>query len=127
MKPLTAEWIAKAEADFHTMERESRVRRAPNHDGVCFHAQQRAEKYLKARLCEAELPVPKAHDLVLLLKLALPEEPMWEACRPDLAFLSSFSVAARYPGHSLTREIALDARKRCRAFRKTARRAFGVE
>ena len=40
MKPLTAEWIAKAEGDFALMEREGRVRKNPSYDGVCFHAQQ---------------------------------------------------------------------------------------
>ena len=40
MKPLTAEWLAKAERDFATMERESRVTDSPNFEAVCFHAQQ---------------------------------------------------------------------------------------
>jgi HEPN domain-containing protein len=53
MKPMTAEWVAKAEGDFAMVERESHARKNPNYDGVCFHAQQCAEKYLKARLCEA--------------------------------------------------------------------------
>lgn len=53
MKPLTAEWLDKAEGDFAVMERESRVRRNPAHDIACFHAQQCVEKYLKARLCHA--------------------------------------------------------------------------
>ena len=53
MKPITEEWIVKAEGDFAMLERESRARKNPNYDGICFHAQQCAEKYLKARLCEA--------------------------------------------------------------------------
>jgi len=40
MKPITAERIAKAEADFATAVRESRVRKKPNYDGICFHCQQ---------------------------------------------------------------------------------------
>ena len=50
MKQITCEWITIAVADFATMERESRARKNPNYHAVCFHAQQRAEKYLKARL-----------------------------------------------------------------------------
>ncbi len=38
MKPLTAEWVAKAEGDFSTLEREARVTESPNFEGVCFHA-----------------------------------------------------------------------------------------
>jgi len=43
MKPITAEWIAKAEADFATAQRESRVRKNPNYDDICFHYQQCSE------------------------------------------------------------------------------------
>lgn len=127
MKPLTAEWLAKAEADFHTMERESRVKRAPNYEGVCFHAQQCAEKYLKATLCEAGVHPPRTHDLVALLTLALPLEPMWETFRENLASLSAASVSSRYPGQIVTRESSLEARRLCRAFRRAARSAFNLK
>jgi HEPN domain-containing protein len=50
MLPITSEWISKAEADFGTLQREIQVVDYPNYDGVCFHAQQCAEKYLKGRL-----------------------------------------------------------------------------
>ncbi len=32
MKPLTREWVDKAEGDFATMEREARVRKNPNYE-----------------------------------------------------------------------------------------------
>jgi HEPN domain-containing protein len=126
MKPITAEWVAKAEGDFATLERESRVRKDPNYDGICFHAQQCAEKYLKARLTEAEVRFTRIHDLTALLDLALPIEPLWEEFREDLAYLSDFGVAFRYPGESADRESAIIARKRCRIFRYAARRALGA-
>ncbi len=64
MKPLTAEWLDKAEGDFAVMERESRVRRNPAHDIVCFHAQQCVEKYLKARLCHAGAEAGRLWELL---------------------------------------------------------------
>jgi len=64
MKPITGEWIEKAEADFRSAQRELRVRDHPNYDLVCFLSQQCAEKYLKARLVEAGISFPKTHDLV---------------------------------------------------------------
>jgi HEPN domain-containing protein len=67
MKPLTAEWVAKAEGDFATACREAAVADGPNWDAVCFHAEQCAEKYLKARLVEAGVSFPKTHDLTVLL------------------------------------------------------------
>lgn len=127
MKPMTDEWIAKAEGDFAMMERECRVTDNPNHDGICFHAQQCAEKYLKARLCEADMAPGKTHDLVALLDLLLDIEPMWESFREDLAYLSDFAVAFRYPGESADAESAADAQRRCHRFRNVARDALGWE
>jgi HEPN domain-containing protein len=88
---------------------------------MCFHAQQCAEKYLKARLCEAEIPFSKIHDLVALLEQVLPIEPEWELYRIDLAFLTDFAVTYRYPGESADKECAKDALRRCRKFRQAAR------
>lgn len=121
MNALATEWIQKAEADFATVERECRARKKPNYDGACFHAQQCAEKYLKTRLCIANVSFLKTHDLVALLEQVLIVEPEWELLREDLAFLSGFSVAYRYPGESSDRDSAIDARRKCRHFRKAVR------
>ena len=127
MKPMTAEWVAKAEGDFAMMERECQVVDDPNYDGVCFHAQQCAEKYLKARLCEADITFGKIHDLVALLEQTLVAEPTWDAFRKDLAYLSDFAVTFRYPGESADRDSAFDVQRRCRRFRSAARNALGLE
>ncbi|HBI42076.1 MAG TPA: hypothetical protein DDY78_04345 [Planctomycetales bacterium] len=47
MKKLTREWVKKAEAD-RVVALQSSQSATPLHDAVCFHAQQCAEKYLKA-------------------------------------------------------------------------------
>jgi len=127
MKPISAEWVSKAEADFATVERECRARKHPNYDGACFHAQQCAEKYLKARLCEAGISFTKVHDLVALLDQVLAVKPLWETFREDLAFLSDFAVTFHYPGESADRTSALDARRRCGFFRHAARMVLGLK
>ncbi len=127
MKPLAAEWVAKAEGDFAMAERESQVTENPNYDGICFHAQQCAEKYLKARLCEADIAFGKIHDCVALLEQALAVEPSWETFREDLAYLSDFAVAFRYPGESADAEAANDAHRRCRRFRQAAHKTLCLE
>ncbi len=127
MKPLTTEWITKAEGDYSIVERESRVRLNPSYDGVCFHAQQCAEKYIKARLCESGVRVEKVHDLNALLDQVLPMEPLWEAYRRELSYLSDYAVNFRYPGDSADRKTALQARSFCREFRKAARAALGLD
>ncbi len=75
MKPLTQEWVIKAEGDFITATRELAVEKDPNYDAVCFHAQQCAEKYLKACLQEEDSPSGKTHNLTDLLDQLLPFEP----------------------------------------------------
>ena len=126
MKPIVAEWVATAEGDFATLERECRARSRPNYDGACFHAQQCTEKYLKARLASTEFPTPKVHNLIALLDRLRSEEPLWEVYRADLAFLSVFAVSVRYPGDLLERNDALDALRRCRRFREAARTTLGL-
>ncbi len=63
MRPDTAEWIKKADADFLSMTREMNAVKDLNYDLVCFLAQQSVEKHLKALLCETSVPFPKTHDL----------------------------------------------------------------
>jgi len=121
MNRITCEWIDKAEGDFSTMMRESRVRKNPNYDAVCFHAQQCAEKYLKACLCESGIAFGKIHDLVALLDKVIVVEPLWESFRESLAYISGYAVSLRYPGEIADYEAAVDARQRCRAFRGSAR------
>jgi len=109
------------------MERECRARKNPNRDGVCFHAQQCSEKLLKVRLTKAGILFGKTHDLVALLKQTLVAEPCWESFRENLAFLSDFSVIFRIPGESAYREQAKAAQRRCRLFRKEARKSMEME
>lgn len=126
MKPTTLEWIDKAEGDFATTQASYRTRKRPNYDAVCFHAQQCAEKYLKARLEEAGLAIPRTHNLYALLTLILSIEPSWRVLAADLNVLSTFAVAYRYPGVSATRIDAKDALSRCRKVRRVMRGAFGL-
>jgi HEPN domain-containing protein len=126
MKPTTLEWIDKAEGDFAIAQMSYRARKNPNYDAACFHAQQCAEKYLKARLEEAGLAVPKTHNLYALLTLVLPIEPTWNVLAADLNVLSAFAVAYRYPGISATRIDANDAIRRCRRARSVVRQTFGL-
>lgn len=111
MQPLTSEWIQKAEGDLATARRELRARTAPNYDAACFHAQQCAEKYLKALLQEAVTPFGKTHNLSLLLDLLKDQYPALELLRPTLAMLSAYAVEYRYPGESADKTVARQAVK----------------
>ncbi len=66
-------------------------------DTVCFHSQQVVEKSLKALLTLNQIQIPKIHDLVRLLELALPYLPELEDFREDFAEMSNYAVTVRYP------------------------------
>jgi len=127
MNPLTREWIEKAEGDFATAGRERRARKRPNYDAVSFHAQQCAEKYLKALLQEADVPFGKTHNLIALLERLLIVDPSWEMMRAHLQTLSVFAVGVRYPGESADKATAREALGLCREVRSRARASLGLE
>ena len=127
MKPAAREWVRKAEGDFRTARRESRVRSAPNHDAVCFHAQQCAEKYLKALLTDAGTVFPRIHDLVKLADLCPSRMArIMGGIRDDIDLLSRFSVACRYPGEVAGRREASEAIAAVGRARKTMRALLGL-
>jgi len=104
-----------------------RSRKKHSRDVVCFHFQQWIEKYLKARLAEAGLPIAKIHDLERLLDLILPAEPSWELLRPWLAEASDFAVDIRYPGRSSTPEEARALQRATMHVRATVRLSLGIK
>lgn len=124
MNPVTLDWIKKAEGDFSIACREMRARKAPNYDGVCYHAQQCAEKYLKARLHAAGIKFSKTHNLGVLIDLAKSIEPEWEVVRAAAQMLTDFAVRFRYPGAFATKQQAREAVKACELFRDRARMAL---
>jgi HEPN domain-containing protein len=127
MNPLTHEWVAKAEGDFATAGRELRARKEPNYDAACFHAEQCAEKYLKAILQEANISFGRIHNLIALLELLLRVDTSWESMRSHLQRLTGFAVSVRYPGESADRGTAREALILCRAIRSHARARLGLE
>ena len=125
MKPSTREWVSKAEEDFAAAVCLAR-RKKPLWAPVCFHAQQCAKKYLKARLNEASIQFSRTHDLEQLLNQALALEPLWAAFRSSLKTLADLAVLPRYPGRLYTKSEAQRAVKDSRSFRREARLSLGL-
>lgn len=90
-------WVVKAESDFRAAELLLKAEDAP-FDVVCFHAQQAAEKYLKAALTCMGVQFPKTHDLALLLGL-FPASSSIGTRIADLSELTDAAVSVRYPGY----------------------------
>lgn len=127
MKPATREWVEKAEGDFATAGRELRARKAPNFDAACFHAQQCAEKYLKALLQENGKRFGKVHHLGVLLDLVGAIDPAWESLRFALERLTLYAVQVRYPGERADKLAARDAVALAHDVRSRARRALRLK
>ena len=126
MRVITLEWINKAEGDWASAQREMRARNLPNFDAACFHAQQCAEKYLKARLTEASISFGKTHNLAALLNLVLPVESGWIVLQPHLNALNAYAVTYRYPGNLANKAEAKNAVKACRRVRRLIRESLGL-
>lgn len=126
MKPLTQEWIEKADGDYLVAAGQWRSEH-PVYDAICFHAQQCLEKYPKAWLTEHDIPFPRTHDLEALTSLCLSSLPELAGWIDGLRFLTVFGVEIRYPG---TRAASADA-QRCwqtaHDVRQVLRQAFGLE
>ena len=126
MKDITSEWVMKAEGDILTAQREMKAAPA-NYDAVCFHAQQCAEKYIKARLVEEGIEFPKTHDLGALLNQLLPIEPGWDFWRESLARLTALAVEVRYPGLFMDARDASEALQTAERVRSFIRASLHLE
>lgn len=126
MTPLTREWVRKAE---HDVQSARVIARGPDrlYDNICFHCQQAAEKYLKALLQETGQPIPRTHDLPMLVSLLSTAYPMaLRSLRRGLDFLTQFAVDHRYPGRDATKRQAEAALRWTDRVRTTCRRVLGL-
>jgi HEPN domain-containing protein len=96
------------------------------HDGVCFHCQQAAEKYLKALLQEQGHFIPRTHSLHQLLGLLVPFDGGLVPLRRGLRMLSRFAVDVRYPEFNATKRQATAALSWAERVRREIRVRLGL-
>jgi len=125
MKPITREWVDKAEEDYRVARHERNVR-PPAYTAVCFHTQQCVEKYLKALLQEHARPFSRTHDLEALMTLCLFVVPELEKYRAHLQWLTVFAVEARYPGIAARKQDAERCFQIAKLLRTLLRRRLGL-
>jgi HEPN domain-containing protein len=112
-------WMAKAEADYSTAEREMAVADKPNNDVICFLCQRCVEKLVKAVLVNQATAFPRTHDLVQLHRLLATAIPTWSWDETELQSLSLGAVDYRYPGESADRADAITAFEICTRARES--------
>lgn len=120
-----APWVAKAEEDFVIAESCLR-RKKPLTYGACFHAQQCAEKYLKAALVASGSAFPKTHDLIMLSEMCSRAGVSIGMDAKRLHLLADAGVRVRYPGEDPTLVEAQRALEVAKAVRRSVRRWLAV-
>lgn len=117
-KSFIDEWVQKAEADLIACRRLSKQDLADVADVVCFHAQQCAEKYLKAYLNSKGQEAPKIHSLKILIDLCRQLDEEFQMLLPDAGQLEEYAIEFRYPGESATEAEARDALRKAVSIRE---------
>jgi HEPN domain-containing protein len=111
-------WVQKAESDLKAVVLILRGGEEAPADTAAFHAQQCAEKYLKALLTHQGIDFPKTHDIGQLI-LLLPHSAAISLPAEEQRRLTSYATVTRYPGdfepvtiHEARRAVAVARRIR---------------
>jgi len=114
-------WVARAEEDY-ALARSAWRRRLPLTYGATFHAQQCAEKYLKALLVARSQPFPRTHDLAALSDLCRQNGIVIPVDQDLLQRLTAYAIQVRYPGEDPTPDEAREALQTAQAVRRFVRK-----
>lgn len=94
---LVKAWIKKVENDLIASKNSIQINPEPLLDVACFHAQQCAEKYLKAYLVYYEIELEKTHDIRKLIILCSKVDKSFLEILEIGEKLTDYAVDMRYP------------------------------
>jgi HEPN domain-containing protein len=115
------ERIERAENDWRTIQAVLALEDPP-YEVAAFHAQQAAEKYLKAFLLGHGWQLRKTHDLVDLLTDCLKYDAGLQSLTPACQELNPFVLSGRYPIAAVTRSACERATRAAEAIRNELRK-----
>lgn len=118
--------VARAEDDYAVAVSSLR-RKKPLTYPSTFHAQQCAEKYLKAMIAARKHRFSPIHDLVKLNAECETAGIFTGFSNTDLAILSEYAVKTRYAGDEPMQEEAREVLGIAKAVRKFARKFLGIK
>lgn len=98
-------WLIKAHHDLRTA-RLALADSPPITDVACYHAQQCAEKAIKAFLVSVDEHVHRSHDLTFLLGCCVRHDGRLNTIVDEAGRLTDYAIATRYPDD--WREIAVE-------------------
>lgn len=91
---LVEGWLRKAESDL--VNAEMCLTAGRSFDTACFHAQQAAEKFLKAYLTAHRIEFPFIHNLEKLIELCAERDPSFASIKSLGQELTPYAVELRY-------------------------------
>jgi HEPN domain-containing protein len=94
---LAKEWLRYAKSDLNTAKHMFNDVYPKENEISCYHAQQCAEKSLKACIIAREKNLPFIHDLVEIIKLCTAHEASFSTIQPYCVSLNPYGVQVRYP------------------------------
>lgn len=118
---IVRQWVDHAEEDIRLARHGFKLATAAPYKLIAFHAQQCAEKYLKAFLVFKKVEIPYTHNISLLLELCSPFGD-WMQTLDEAKSLTFYAVTARYPGKErVSKKAAEQAVEVADRVRKTVR------
>jgi HEPN domain-containing protein len=96
-RELVGQWLARAEEDLG-VARHLLAEDLPYYGAIGFHAEQAAEKFIKAFLVATQVEFPKTHDLGRLLDLVATVDAALATELVPAVGLTDHGVDVRYPG-----------------------------
>ena len=109
---LTRGWVKKARSDMAALDA---LIAAGSFDTACFHAQQAAEKFLKAFLTHFTVMFPATHNLARLVELSARIDPSLRELTATVEPLTPYAVETRYDDQFWpNRDVAENARRLAR-------------
>ena len=95
-RDLYDKWMRRADEDLAVAE-QLLSDKVPYFGSIGFHAQQAAEKFLKAFLVWHQVEFPKTHDLGKLIQLAAVRDTRVSEALHGILVLNDYGVDTRYP------------------------------
>ena len=121
-------WISHAEEDLLLAQHALKLKSSSPYKLIAYHAQQCAEKYLKAFLVYHKIDFPYTHNISRLLELCA-DKADWTEKIKDAEELTPFAITTRYPGEfeEVTKENVVRAIKIAESVKHTVRTELARE
>lgn len=128
IRQKVTQWLEYADEDFRLAKHGFTLATGTPYRLITYHAQQCAEKHLKAFLVHHMIDFPYTHSISRLLELCSTKAP-WAAGLESTEVLTTYATTARYPGEAETVSEA-EARRAvelAEKVREAVRRALRIE